>query len=356
MTEYDIAAVLDKMELELLKTMKGHLTPLNGETSEAWQKRQLVELQRFKRENRRIINMYTRQVQDMTKTALKQEYLKSLDNYIKFVSNNAKGKLKAKLMNYGKEFSVETLSGIDDARLISVMDAVNNDIQNKIYSLYRRDEDVYRKTIFDATVHVNSGQYGLIQAIQLAEADFLAKGLTNCPYKNGMLMPIRSYSEMAIRTNAMRAASAARGCVMDYLDIHTVRISHHQSSCPLCGPFQGRIVIDDVYSNGKPDMRHQLLSNIIKLGYKHPNCRHTEEPYDEDIDDNYKIKEYTDEDEKRYDAEQKQRQLERELRKIKRRNAGLVGMSAAEKAKTQQLIKHLQDNPLLKRKKWREEP
>ena len=358
MTEYDISKILDEMELEIVEALKGHLSEgLKGTTSE-WQKRQLVELRRFHKENKKIIDKYMVAVNEGSRTMLKEAYKKSFATRVKDISKRARhgSRIEAKINNIT---TLDNLISIDDARIVAILDAVNNDIDNKMYSLYRRNENVYRQTIFKATTLVNTGQYDLVSAINLAQADYLAKGITDCLYKNGVQMPIRSYAEMALRTNAMRAASQARGMLMDYLEIHTVMISNHQSSCPLCGPWQSKVVLDDVYCTvDKSETQssiYPLLSQAIAAGYKHPNCRHSEDAYDADIDDEYPQKKYTEEDKKRYEAEQKQREIEREIRKLKRQNAGTVRMSDELKAKNEQLIKHLEDNPLLKRKKWREE-
>lgn len=356
-TEYDIAKILDEMELEIVEALKGHLSEgLQGTTSD-WQRRQLVELRRFRKENKKIIDKYMVEVNAGTKTMLKEEYKKAFAAHVKDISKRARhgGRIEAKINTIR---SIDDLVGIDDARIVAIMDAVTNDIDNKMYSLYRRDEDVYRQTIFKASTLVNTGQYDLVAAINIAQAGYLAKGITSCMYKNGMEMPIRSYSEMALRTNAMRAASQARGMLMDYLDMQLVRISDHQSSCPLCGKWQGKIVVDDVYcSSAVPaDNTYPFLSHAINSGYKHPNCRHTEDAIDPEIDDYTGPVAYTSADAERYNNEQKQREIEREIRKLKRKNAGTVGMSDELKAKNEELIKHLEANPLLARKKWREEP
>lgn len=357
MTEYDIAKILDEMELEIIKSMKLHLS--EGMTLDAmqWRDLQLYEFRKFRKENRKIINKYLKAVDEDTETFLKEEFKKNLDSKINDISKRSHGRIKAKITD---REAIGELYAISDARLVSMLDAVKNDINNKIFSLYRRDEDVYRQTIFKASTLVNAGTVGLVKAINIAQDDYLDKGVTDCLYKNGMRMPIRSYAEMALRTNAMRTASQSRGLVCDYLGINTVMISRHQSSCPACGVWEGRIVIDDVYCTVSDEEAkssiYPRLSQVIASGYKHPNCRHTETEIDPEIDDDYKPKTYTKSDKERYEAEQKQREIEREIRKIKRKLVGTVGMSPELKAKEQELLNHLEANPLLKRKKWRESP
>lgn len=46
-------------------------------------------------------------------------------------------------------------------------------------------------------------------------------------------------------------------------------------ACKLCKPFERKVLIDDVYSGGKPDDGdYMLLSEAMKLGLFHPRCRH----------------------------------------------------------------------------------
>jgi hypothetical protein len=76
--------------------------------------------------------------------------------------------------------------------------------------------------------------------------------------------------------------------------------------------------------------------------------------YDTEVDDDYGTVEYTEEDKERYKNEQKQRKIERDIRKAKRKAHG--SMSEEVRAEERKLAEHLQQNPLLKRKKWRESP
>ena len=355
-TEYDIAKILDEMELEIVEALKAHLSAGLENADRDWLRIQQIELRRFRRENKKIIDKYIVEVNAKARTMLKEEYKKAFAAQVRDISKRAKRGSTIETEIKKIDYALDLIS-VDDARLVSIMDAVTNDIDNKMYSLYRRDEDVYRQTIFKASTLVNSGQYDLVAAINIAQAGYLAKGITNCVYKNGMEMPIRSYAEMALRTNAMRAASQARGMLMDYLDMQLVRISNHQSSCPLCGKWQGKIVVDDVYCSGAvpDDNTYPLLSQAIAAGYKHPNCRHTEDAIDPDIDDYTGPVAYTSADAEDYKNEQKQREIEREIRKIKRKIAGTVDMTPELAAKNEALLEHLKANPTLKRKKWREE-
>ena len=80
---------------------------------------------------------------------------------------------------------------------------------------------------------------------------------------------------MAIRTVNQRAYMAGEGEVRKQLGETLVIISHHATSCPLCQPFENKVLIDDVYSGGKADDGdYMLLSQAMAEGLFHPRCRH----------------------------------------------------------------------------------
>jgi hypothetical protein len=84
-----------------------------------------------------------------------------------------------------------------------------------------------------------------------------------------------------------------------------VIVTTHGGACKLCTRWQGKILIDDVYSGGtEKDGDYTLLSDAMEQGFLHPNCRHglstyypelegikyDEEETDEEIDDNLRDK------------------------------------------------------------------
>ena len=351
MTEYDIAKIFDDMELELIESMHGHMSVGLKGTSDEWKKRQLQEIKRFRKDNEKIIKKYQEMIKGDTETFLKEEYIKGELEQFNYLKEHSFGQLRKKLKTM---VNPNSLTGIDDRRMIALMDAVIHDMDKAIYSAYRLCNDVYRETIFKSTVLVNSGQYDLVSAIDVAQQDFLNKGIDSIVYANGAHIAIRSYAEMALRTNAIRCGDMGKGMLRDILECYTVRVSHHQSSCPKCGPWQGKILIDDVYSKGKADGKYPLLSEAIEQGLRHPNCRHNISTYDPEVDDDYEVKQYTEKDKERYKNEQKQRELERNIRKAKRKAKG--SMDPDVRREEEKLVKHLEANPLLKRKKWRENP
>lgn len=120
-----------------------------------------------------------------------------------------------------------------------------------------------------------------------------------------------------------------------------VQISGHPTSCPKCAPYQNKILINDVYAQGRPDGKHELMSTAIKNGLFHYNCRHTYTVYIEGQsalnlhkNDTPARKEVA----KRYIIEQMQRNNERTIRKYRQRAEGLINedMRAAAELKVRE--------------------
>ena len=148
----------------------------------------------------------------------------------------------------------------------------------------------------------------------------LEKGLVGKVTKNGAHLELSSYVEGVTRETSQQALLMGESAVANAAGQYLVRISSHPSCCPKCQPYQGAILIDDVFADGKPDGVHELLSTAVGYGLFHWNCRHkktiwipgktTEQAQHKQYDEKKVAK--------NYEIEQEQRALEREIRRLKR--------------------------------------
>lgn len=102
-----------------------------------------------------------------------------------------------------------------------------------------------------------------------------------------------------------------------------------------------------------------MLSTAVKDGFIHPNCRHPLATYIEGITQIPKQSDL-DQTKKNYDAEQRQRQIELQIRRWKRKE----NLAQSEKDKKEaankvklwqaQMREHLEQNPQLRRQPQRE--
>lgn len=134
---------------------------------------------------------------------------------------------------------------------------------------------------------------------------------------------------MALRTANKRAYLQGEGAKRQEWGIYTVILNKRGNPCPLCAPFVGRVFIDDVWSGGPKNgispvtgIKYPLLSEAIKKGLYHPNCRDAHTTYYEGISTPPESSQYTadklDELAERYNNAQKQNYAQNEAERMER--------------------------------------
>ena len=287
MAQYDIWKIYDDMEAHLLSSMSRNLMRHTKEEKEygfeweQWQAAKLREMRKFRKHNQAIIGKHTKNLPADIKQHLQNEYKQGLVGILQ--------KHKELFGNHGltKDLS-EGFFSMDDRKIQALIDSVNNDLKEANHAALRMANDAYRQTIHRAAMFAANGVTTEKQAVQLAINDFAKQGLTCIKYKNGARHNIKEYAEMAVRTAEARAMLMGEGKARQELGETLVRISKHGTACPLCVPFENKVLIDDVYSGGtwensKEDYERvpassrasvRLMSEAMKAGLYHPRCRH----------------------------------------------------------------------------------
>ncbi|MBR3802505.1 MAG: hypothetical protein IKK37_03545 [Clostridia bacterium] len=281
-----IADIYREMEAELIASMKRNLglheaeEALTGLKYPQWQAIKLKELMRFQRENERIMGKklsglpeeVSRQMIDELNQGSKHE----LRRYRKALK---KGYKSAKVMK-------DSFFHIDDRKVQGLINALNNDLARANSAVLRMMNDQYRQTIFKAGMFVSNGVYTEEQAVKKAVEEFEKKGLNCIEYKDGRRVNIADYASMAVRTANQRAYMVGEGEFRKSIGETLVIISRHSTSCDLCKPFEGKVLIDDVYSGGtQEDGDYMLLSEAMAQGLYHPRCRHGLGTYYPELED-----------------------------------------------------------------------
>lgn len=364
---YALRDLFAEMELELMASLRRNFINHKAEERERgfswemWQKAKLRNMQEYRKETTSVIYRFRKRIS----TAIKQV----LRNHFSVGVRKADIKLPQDGVNTGlpgEEPPQETqFFGTNRKKLDALIKSTKNDFEDVQQAVYRKMDDVYRQTIFKTEFQLSSGAISLGKAIDKATEDFLAKGIDCIVYSNGRHVNIADYAEMALRTASHRATLLGEGSKRDELGVHLVFVSAHINACKLCLPWQGQILIDDVFSHPSKEYiarykdKYKLLSDAIKAGLLHPNCRHTLATYFEGVtrlpkpQDPEKALE-------NYNNEQNQRKLEREIRKRKRILAGTVEDDDRKEARAnlRQAQKNLRDfldtHPEFKRSQRRE--
>lgn len=359
--KYDIRGIFAQMEIDLIASMKRNLTRHENEEKkegfewDQWQEKKLQDLKQYKKEATQIV----KNTEPMVNIAIEREVKGGFLNGIKRAGKKLLDKLTPRKLDV-EGVTDDNFFKLSENRVNALTQAAQGELKAARFAVLRQADDVFRQTIFKSQVYLNSGAASLNKAIDMATGDFLDKGFDCIQFANGRRMNIASYAEMALRASSQRAVFEGEGAKRKQLGNPFVVVSAHSNCSELCLPWQGKVYIDDVYSGGKAsDGPYPLLSKAMAAGLFHPNCRHNMTTF---IPGKSKMPEPVNDTEAlaNYNAEQKQRYMERQVRKYKRREAGSVDpinqAAAAAKVKEWQgkLREHVKANEHLRRDYSRE--
>lgn len=310
MNDYNIKQLYEDMEMELISSMKRnykrHLKEekKTGFEYSQWQAEKLKELKKYHQENKDIIGGYTKGLSDAVskhlQKELKQGSINAINKYNKVMGKSLKPN---KIMNH-------SFFRTNDKKVSALIKVVNNDLKTANTAVLRMANDQYRQVIHKSSFYVANGVFTEKQATDMAtkeltelqktklaidetNKDFLNRGFNCIEYKDGRRVNIASYSQMAIRTASLRTQLMGEGDFRKSIGRVLVQSTSHGGACPICQKWENKIFIDDVYSGGtKKDGKYMLLSEAMKQGFLHPNCRHGLTTYYPELDD---IENYTDE-------------------------------------------------------------
>lgn len=344
MTYDEIAKIFEEIELSLVSSLRRNLERHKAWEREegfewsAWQAEKLRNIDRFRRENRSIMNRYKDVIDSNTHLLMEEQFREgeelSQQQFEEFSSND----------NVPEPITDRHFFGVNQDKMNKLMDDITTIEQKAETAALRMTDDVYRQTLYKVQLAMGSGSMTLQQAVDSAVKDFLDKGINCIVYKDGKRVNIADYVRMALRTTSTRAKLQGQAKQLSELGHDTVIISSYGKCSDTCLPWQGKVYIDDVFTpwqgeingdSGKSNYCGKwfpLLSTAVKGGLFHPNCRHTMLQY---IDGITKPPEVLDEEKVKelYRKEQQLRALERNVRKAKRKVNGFSDKENIKKAK-----------------------
>lgn len=333
MADYDISEAFQKIEEIMIASMSRNMSRhLKKEHSEGinysmWQAEQLAALNVFRKNNEKAFSGYFSTINKRIETILKMAYQSGLmDQETRILEAIKRGWKVSKLP------TTDSMQGaffrINERKLNALIEAVTNDMKKAEVAMLRKANDEYRKAIYNAEVYYNTGVGTLSQCVDMATKDFLSRGISCIEFANGAMVGIDSYARMALRTAQTRAYLHGEAAKRDEWGVSTVIVNKRGVACPRCLQWVGRVFYDDVWGNAPiptPE-KYPRLSEAIKGGLYHPNCKDVHTTFFEGI--STPPEPMTAEEKKEaarvYNLEQQQRYNERQIRKYKRLSEGSV--------------------------------
>lgn len=290
--EYDIAGIYAEMEKEIMSSMQRNLSRHIEEEKRIgfdypqWQAEKLRSLRRYQIENAKIIHSYTEglplKVKAILQDELKQGTLKELKKYKDALAVGYKSSVVMK----------DSFFKINARKVNSLIKSIDNDLTKANQACLRYVNDAYRQVIFKSEMFVANGVYTEQKAVDKAIEEFVKRGLHCIEYANGAYHDIADYADMAVKTASQRAQLMGEGEFRKKIGNSLIKITKHGGTCPLCAKWEGRVLIDDVYSGGtRADGNYPLLSEAMAAGLYHPRCRHGTGTYYPEVDDIWNDKE-----------------------------------------------------------------
>ncbi|MFD7647868.1 phage minor capsid protein [Streptomyces albidoflavus] len=239
-------------------------------------------------------------------------------------------------------------------------------------SILRAVVDTFRAVVSSVAATPLLGTGTRRQATQDALRQFADHGIRAFVDQAGRRWSLPSYAEMAVRTATARAATEAHTRTLTEHGVDLVVVSNSPRECPLCRPWERTVLtiggpagprtveVEHAVEDGRT-VRVRVAGSLDEAraaGLQHPNCRHSVSAYAPgltEVDD-------AEPDPAGYEAGQRQRAIERNIRKWKRRQAVALDpqeqRAAAGKVRQWQgaMRQHLAAHPSLRRLRHREQP
>lgn len=326
MPDYDINEAFARIENELISSMfrnfKRHRAEetKEGYNWEMWQTIQLKVMEEYRRKNKKKFSKEFASLNARIDEFIRQERADgSANQEIKILEAIKKGYKPKHIFSGHAETSAEFIK-MNTRKMDALIRATVNDAERAEHAVLRMANDQYRKIVFNAQVYAASGAGTYEKAVDMAAKDFLRAGINCIEYKNGARHGIRDYISMSLSTAGKRAYLTGEGEMRREWGESLVIMNKRGNPCPMCAPFVGKVLIDDVWSGGRPDGKYMLMSTAIAKGLYHPRCKDGHTTYFEGISDEGKP--YTESERRelieQYNAEQKRRYAENQSEKFRR--------------------------------------
>ena len=353
--DYDLQSIWEAMEDDLIASYRRNMARHTAEEARAgfswpqWQALKIQDLKRYEDDIAGLLKKYGGQSEHAVARAMEKNFTDGISNADRLLDG-----LDAEVSSSADFFRA------NERRLGALQTAIGNDMSDAKQAVLRMSDDVFRQTIYKAQTFYSAGAATIWRAVDMASKDFLSRGLNCIEYSNGTRVNIASYAEMALRASSKKAYMVGEGRRSAEYGVTLCQITQYSACSETCRPWQGRVYIDDVYAGGQDDGKHTLLSWAIENGLFHPNCRHIKQPWYDGISEELQPIDGAEMGEN-YDAEQRQREIERYIRQWKRRADGSLDTKNQEAARQKvkdwqaEMRRHLEDNPQLRRDSDREQ-
>lgn len=251
----------------------------------------------------------------------------------------------------------------------ALADAIGRELRPAHERILPSAMDAYRRAVSAAAARTLTGVQSQRQAIQSAWAALVDRGIGGFTDRAGRRWQLHTYAEMAVRSAVGRAQ--VEGLVDQWVTdrVRLVYVPDRPRECRLCRPYEARTLAlyGATGTVAEPNRKTgaitlvdvaATLADARLNGLFHPGCRHTLKPF---LPGRTTLRPAAAADPDGYEAEQRQRALERHVRHWRMREAAALDDINRVRAATRvaawqaELVDHVTRNGLT-RLRYREQP
>ena len=304
----ELISLIDELQTDIIKSIAKKITKADYLTPSAeWQLYKAAQLRMSTKEITELLAKYT----GKSKREIRRLYTEACRQAI-----NEDAKI------YGKDASSFTRSVAFSNSLKAGIANADGTMQNFTKSMVQSSRKTVTHLMDKAYLKVLSGAFSPQEAVYSAVAELAAKGIQSVTYPSGRT----DWADVAIRRAVITGIGQTAGRMQlelaEEMDCDLVEVTSHMGARPSHAEWQGK-----VYSISGNSKKYPKLSTATGYGtgagLKGWNCRHDFYPFFEGISERASFPIDKEENAKEYELSQKQRSMERAIRKSKRGLAAL---------------------------------
>ena len=269
--------------------------------------RQRRRRNQIRRAVRQLLNQLAREVQRAILQRLTDEYIQTAREIETF--------------SEGLQAASEALNAEAAGAASEVLNDMSVTFEAQLRYMRRDADDLYRQIIEAEAENREATSATLNSAVQNAMRRFAENGVTGFTDAAGRNWGLYEYTNMAMRTAIQRAGLKATLKTMARIGHDLCFVQRHAGACPICEAWYGKILSASGLSAEYPSVQEAMDAGLF-----HPNCCDVLQVYIPGVSDlDAGMGGFSQEaSAARYAASQRQRALERDIRRWKRIQAASI--------------------------------
>ncbi|MCM1335627.1 MAG: phage minor capsid protein [Bacteroides sp.] len=327
-----IAEIYHEVEERLLchiaEQLSANPDTLINATSE-WRIKMLAQMGRLNRDTARIIAARVKKIPDEVERVVRSSIDGVLSEYGLAEGAGIEESIATALKNYDRQAVRDKYNQVNTVMQYKARQAYVNGVNGAADRVERRKQKPlenageYLNILNENAMAVTLGERSRTEALRETIAEMNRKGIPAFVDKTGREWSPEAYVNMDIRNTAKNAALAAEFASLDELGQDVILVTSHSGARPLCAPYQGKLYSRSGKSGTITDARGKVYpySPLSETSFGEAaglfgiNCGHRMRGVSDGTFIN-REKEYDDaETSEEYKAVQKQREIERKIRK-----------------------------------------